>query len=61
MKIRYTGSVEELYVAPANKEGFTVTRLKWVDVDAEVGASLLEQGEWEDDSKKAKASTEKEK
>ena len=61
MKIRYTGPTAELIVAPAGYESFIVTRLKWVEVDDEVGAGLLEQPDWEVESKKAKASTEKEK
>jgi len=64
MQIRYIGPVAELTVAPAGHDGFTVSRLDWVDIDAEVagkrpsgkpgnekhdpGAGLLAQGEWVD-------------
>lgn len=36
MRVRYVGPVEELTVAPANQEPFTVKRLEWAEVDASV-------------------------
>lgn len=36
MRVRYVGPVDELIVAPAGKDSFTVKRLEWVDVDTSV-------------------------
>jgi hypothetical protein len=59
MKIRYTEGPDELSVAPAGKPGFTATRGEWVEVDNDVGKSLLAQG-WEAESKARGAKSERE-
>ena len=35
-RARYVGDIEELTVAPAGHDPFTVKRLEWVDVPADV-------------------------
>lgn len=66
-RVRYTGPVESLTVAPAGHPAFSAERGAWVDAPAEVvgrapkgkpgndghdpGEGLLAQGDWDADGK----------